>query len=140
MRVKGLSVAGSIISMSVAGMIDAQKKLEDRYRAGGNLNEEMEDAMQAMMDKVKADSQALCPVDTGRLRASAETGVFRHPNGRLSASVSYDTPYAVYVHENPDAYHAPPTTFKFLEIAFMNNRAMMEATIKKTVRRAVMGR
>jgi hypothetical protein len=39
-----------------------------------------------------------------------------YANGRVSGSVGYDTDYARFVHENPYAYHAPPTQWKFLEM------------------------
>lgn len=139
MKVKSLSKSGDIISMGFSGARELQRKLEDWSRAGNGLNEEVEDAMQDAMEKVKVDSQALCPIDTGRLRESASVAVYRHRNGALHASVSYDTPYAVYVHENPDAYHKAPTTFKFLEIAMLNNRPNIERMIRDAIRTVARG-
>jgi hypothetical protein len=61
----------------------------------------------------------LCPIDTGALR---DTGT-AHVTGRgfgARAVVEFggpDAPYALYVHENLDAYHEPPTQAKFLEAA-----------------------
>lgn len=57
-----------------------------------------------------------CPVDKGDLRASAfvdETGHGEH----YAAQVTYNTRYAMYVHEDLTKYHAPPTQAKFLDRA-----------------------
>jgi hypothetical protein len=56
------------------------------------------------------------PVDTGRLRESGEVKVSGKV-GDVSAWVQFLAPYAIFVHENMQAQHAPPTTAKFLEIA-----------------------
>lgn len=77
--------------------------------------------------KVIAASQEIVPVEFGTLKRSA---VVEHPvieGDRVSVTIGYgygeesgpdgDTAaqYAVIVHENPEARHAPPTTFKYLE-------------------------
>ena len=134
-----LGSSGSIISMSVVGLRELQRKIEDFSRAGGHLNEEMEDAVTEALESVKELSQSLCPVDTGRLRDSAQVTVVRGKNGSMKGTVTYDTPYAFFVHENPDAYHNPPTTFKFLEIAFAERRPQMVRIIEDAVRAALKG-
>ena len=48
----------------------------------------------------------ITPIDTGRLRQSARV---THATARsLRATLSYDTPYAVAVHEDSSARHQPP--------------------------------
>jgi hypothetical protein len=54
------------------------------------------------------------PVDTGNLLKSFY---------RSGSSLGFTAPYAVYVHENSNALHKPPTRYKFLEDA-----AIMGAT------------
>ncbi len=54
-------------------------------------------------------SQELVPVRTGALRASCRVSA-----GDTGGTVSYDTPYAVQVHEDMTAHH-PSGQAKFLE-------------------------
>lgn len=78
-----------------------------------------------------ADSREIVPVDTGRLYRSGrarhqkvtrdEMGFLRGTDGRFtskstfSADVTYNTPYAIYVHEDPNARHKPGKSYKYLE-------------------------
>lgn len=65
-------------------------------------------------------SQALVPVDTGRLKRSGFLETRKGPRG-VSASVGYAKggrpDYAVLVHERLDFIHKDPTQAKFLEEA-----------------------
>jgi len=64
---------------------------------------------------LQAHSQRICPIDTGNLRGSAFT---RNAGGRgfkADIVVGYTANYAVYVHENLQARHKPPTQAKYLE-------------------------
>ena len=36
-------------------------------------------------------------------------------DARIKVVVGYEAPYAIYVHENLEAYHKPPTQAKYLE-------------------------
>lgn len=69
-------------------------------------------------DVVFYRSQQLVPVDTGALRSSGHVTKPVVSGGRVMVKVGYGgsaAPYALYVHEDPDARHALPTQFKFLE-------------------------
>lgn len=117
---------------------------------------------------LQAESQALCPVDTGALRASARTffnddqvsggdggalaavqtaigrlvsflsrGSFdpfgrNHPFNRINVTVEYPVEYAVYVHEDPNAYH-PVGQYKFLEEPARTGRSRRTAQLIKDV-------
>jgi tetrahydromethanopterin S-methyltransferase subunit B len=106
------------------------------------LREEIEDVVDdleevlapALTDLVKIPSQKIVPVDTGALHDSAFVSVVRVGKWRIFAVVGYDTPYAIYVHEIP-ARHDPPTSWKFLEIAFAQNLERLEKRIIRDVRR-----
>jgi len=65
------------------------------------------------MYKAYKQSQELVPVDTGRLKASAEY-VKAEPNTDIISTITYTTEYATYVHERLDVHH-PHGQAKFLE-------------------------
>lgn len=63
---------------------------------------------------LQAESQRICPVEFGNLRASAGT----RSEGELGTTVVYvfyTADYAIYVHEIIENFHEPPTQAKFLE-------------------------
>lgn len=59
-------------------------------------------------------SKSLVPVDTGRLRDSAKFSF-----SGSAVSISYNTPYASYVHEIMYYQHKAPTQAKYLTDAFL---------------------
>lgn len=87
--------------------------------------------LRALAEQIFFRSQVYVPVDTGALKASgtfepergmipftkhSSMGIWSKTEG-VSYVVHYGTFYAVFVHENMTAYHAPPTGAKFLERA-----------------------
>lgn len=69
------------------------------------------------------------PVRTGRLYRSAGR---RYGNGGRQVEAGFfDVPYAVSVHENPDAYHAPPTQYRFLSRAVFETRGARAALVRR---------
>jgi hypothetical protein len=70
-------------------------------------------------------SQVYVPVLTGKLKASGHLETYGS-GFRMVVHVIYDVPYAVYVHENTNAYHAPPTSAKFLTLALSETKAERE--------------
>src|SRR6266581_3111222 len=122
---------GSTISMALRGLDELQQKLEDLH--GEDLDGEMEIAVQEELEEIKLESQEIVPYDTGKLHDSAFVDV-RREHGRVVGNVGYDTPYALYVHENPDAYHAPPTTWKYLEIPLAKAQPRFVARIAARVK------
>lgn len=63
-------------------------------------------------------SQELVPVDTGTLKSSGSVEPPDISPGHVVVRLGYGgaaSEYAVVVHENLDAYHAPPTQAKYLE-------------------------
>lgn len=57
-----------------------------------------------------------CPVDTGRLRASAEVKIKKNTLTEFHVRLSYSTPYAIYVHEIP--MNHPWGSMKYLSTPF----------------------
>ncbi len=121
---------GSAISMGLRGIDELQQKLEDL--AGDDLDDEMEEVVYEELEEIKEASQEIVPVDTGRLHDSAFVDV-RRERGKVQGIVGFDTEYALYVHENPDAFHKPPTRWKFLEEAFAMAQAGMLRRISERV-------
>lgn len=77
-------------------------------------------------------SQKYVPVATGALKASGHVESSGSGFG-AKASVVYDTLYAIYVHENLNAYHTPPTSARFLARAVPQVRGAMTAVLKRQI-------
>lgn len=54
--------------------------------------------------------------------------------GRPRVTVSYSTPYAVYVHENLEMYHPRGGQAKFLEQPLRENRPLLAQVVRETLR------
>lgn len=125
--------SGGGIAMKMVGLLPLEKLLRE-LADEDDIMVEMEEATEDALGSVMAASQEIVPYDTGALHDSAFVTVFRAGNGRLMAFLGYDTHYAIYVHENPDAYHASPTRWKFLEEPFMRMQPQILARIARGVR------
>lgn len=78
------------------------------------------DFMLQAMQPIFDESQALCPVETGRLKDSGylEVTSFRgNPTVEVGYGKGGDPWYTVWVHEMTEIPHKPPTQAKFLEKA-----------------------
>ncbi len=76
------------------------------------LEEKAADGVLDWADAVFAVADPDCPENTGRLRNSGKVS-----QEGLTAAVSYDTPYAPIVHENPQWHFRNGRHGKWLEIA-----------------------
>ncbi len=97
------------------------KSVEESYtRLIEMLRADTPKAIKQMLRPVYDRSQELVPIDTGVLKRSGYLEVVTR-RGQYAGEVGYgrggNPPYAVLVHENLDAQHAPPTQAKFLEQA-----------------------
>lgn len=74
-------------------------------------------------------SQEVVPIDTGALKGSAFT---RKENSGLDTEVivGYTQDYAIFVHEDLEARHAPGKIAKFLETPARQNNAELLSIIK----------
>lgn len=77
-------------------------------------------------------SREITPIDEGVLRRS---GAVSHDEQTLTVAVSYDTPYAVDVHEILHWRHAPGTQAKYLEIPFNEEADTIRALLNYQMRR-----
>ena len=73
---------------------------------------------------VLRESKKICPIAEGNLRGDADTFVKPGTSGiDTDVIVAYYADYAVYVHEDLDARHNPPTRAKFLEAIFREQKS-----------------
>ena len=79
------------------------------------------------------------PYLTGRLRNESRV-IVTGKGFNTKASVAFPTEYAIYVHEDMDAYHAPPTYAKFLTRTAYEERPAMNRIIWEEMRKAKLRR
>lgn len=83
-------------------------------------------------------SQEVVPVDTGALRASAFTRVVQGSRSQLgqfttAVAVGYTMFYAIWVHENLEAGHAPGKIAKYLEVPAKRFKRQMLRIVRDEV-------
>lgn len=64
---------------------------------------------------MEVSKENYCPVDTGALKESAEIEEVTNSSTQYELELSYNTPYAIYVHEI-SYYHHPHGQWKYLEV------------------------
>lgn len=78
------------------------------------------------------ESRQLVPIEEGTLERSGTVDV---DDASESASVSYDTPYAVYQHERLDLKHDEGRQAKYLEQPFITEQETLQELIAAEIRR-----
>lgn len=100
-------ISGALVNLAVHQLFSDGKK--QAYSAATRT-------MKSLAIAIRDLSREYCPVDTGRLRRSAR--IITTGQGRTREfQVRYTAPYSLWVHENLENYHEPPTQAKFLERA-----------------------
>lgn len=96
---------------------------------GGKMNDAAGQALFEVASEIFAESQRICPVDTGTLRASGTIdGPNPKLNGQWEVTIGYGGPaadYALPVHERLDLAHSAPTQAKYLEKPLLDALADM---------------
>lgn len=85
--------------------------------------------------EVLKQSLMLAPIDTGRMRSSAKINRFSVGARDISVSITYDTEYAIFVHEMLELKHAAPTQAKFLEQPLRASSDDLVSEIRKLIQR-----
>ncbi|MFD9146206.1 minor capsid protein [Streptomyces diastaticus] len=80
------------------------------------------------------ESRRVVPIEEGTLERSGAASV---DEARMTAAVSYDTPYAVRQHENLTYRHDQGRTAKYLERPATEQRAQIAALLAAQIRRAL---
>lgn len=75
--------------------------------------------------EILADSQEMCPVDTGFLRATGNVSEPEFKTDSVLIEIGYNADYALNVHENTTAKHTVGEA-KFLEKAFNKHKKKLE--------------
>jgi hypothetical protein len=99
-------------------------------KARRETSERIEDSLRKCAEILLRASQPLVPVETGFLKESGHVEV-RGKGLHCTASVVYEARYAIYVHENLQAYHEPPTQARYLADAVPKVRGTMTALLKR---------
>ena len=89
-------------------------------RALDKMREAAQEATEETANEIfQVSTQNYCPVDTGLLKSSAKNEVVDNSANKYSHRISYNTHYAIYVHEIPIAHYNPPSAqWKYLETPF----------------------
>lgn len=73
-------------------------------------------------NSIMNSAKGLTPVDTGTLRGSGHVRMPEVTEAGVSVVIGFGgaaSGYAIYVHENLNSFHKPPTQAKFLEQPFL---------------------
>lgn len=121
------------LSLSLVG----DRRLLDLFaRAGAGAGPALVQATVESAQSMLADSQEIVPVDTGALRASGQVWPPHVSGGDVEVVIGYGgaaVQYAIYVHEDLGANHAPGTSAKYLEIPVTRRVPTWEAEIARRV-------
>lgn len=88
-------------------------------------------AIEGEAQVILAESVRLCPVDTGRLRASA----YVKPTDETHVAIGYGAEYALAVHERTEVHHENGTQAKFLSTPVDAHRHSFAADVATRIKR-----
>lgn len=123
------------------------KKLLDKK--GKAAHRALVKATREITKKIGAESQKEVPKDTGALAKSMKIEVLQIISGQYPVRgwISYNTDYAVYVHEIPappkqspggkSARHDPPTKWKYLEDPLKRNSGNFISRVRAAMKEAL---
>ncbi len=79
------------------------------------------EALDESVEEIFEESrEEYCPVDKGVMKASAKNELVENSNTEHTRELSYNTPYAIFVHERLNLHHNHGSA-KFLEIPCEQN-------------------
>lgn len=113
---------------------DASEMIRRLRSVPGLVRAAAADGLRAGGEVVLQESDERVPLETGALRSSGKVSVDR---AGLKAAISYDTPYAVLVHEVMDNAHDAGRSAKFLETALMSRRDDAAEAVAESIREAL---
>lgn len=108
----------SITTLGLARLVGGLRIMHE------NAPKQVDNVLQTAAEQVFERSQTYVPVATGYLKS---TGYVRETS-KHEWTVGYDADYAIYVHERY-AQHAAPTTWKFLELAYLELDASIDDSV-----------
>lgn len=125
------------MGLEVTGLAEMNKRLLNLIRA---LPGEVERAIVSEANQVLELAKYRTPVDTGELKSSGVMNTLSAwGSHETSVQLSFGTfgasqDYAIYVHENLEAEHTPPTRSKFLESAILDSSTGMEGRLRDRIK------
>lgn len=105
------------------------------YERLADITDDVADVVLMHARKVLLDSLALVPVDTHRLKSSGKVNRIYVGPKDVMATITYDTEYAIFVHEMLELKHKAPTQAKFLEQPLRASQDELVREIRKLIRR-----
>ena len=96
----------------------------------------LKDEIYRMGQHLRSESVKQCPVNTGRLRASATVTPVKEEGDTFYVEVGYGTDYAIYVHERTELRHKVGKA-KFLEDPLKENANNYKEWIRSAIRRVI---
>ena len=130
--------------VNVKAEVKRLKEEQDRLRQmTDSIPNELEQILFQEGWRIMNKSLRIAPIDTGRLRASARVDLPERAGDQISVKLSYNTDYAVYVHERNDGgqpvpYKAPGTRSLFLKDPVEDGLEELERRISERMKRMVM--
>lgn len=119
------------VSMTLRGL-DQIAKIADR--ASLTVRPALAKAVFAEANSVLNESKKIVPVDTGALKSSGRVEPPQITGGGVSVQITYGgaaAPYALIVHEDPDARHKSGKSYKYLEIPARARRPVFVQNVKE---------
>lgn len=105
-----------------------------------NATKTLEAVLDQMGDMILKKALVYVPRATGALAASGRKELKPGYRGRQELSVSFGRTdsgmtldYALYVHENPEAFHVSPTCYKYLSRAVRETAGARQSLIKRVL-------
>lgn len=126
------ALAGNMVQSRIIGVNATLKKLKT-YRSMAEKGASL--GVFKATEFLGNEANKVTPKDTGLLRKSKQT----HYTGKgfeKKGMVSYNTPYAIYVHEDLSKTHSSGTYAKFLQKTAWEKRGEMAAIIANEIRKA----
>jgi hypothetical protein len=117
-------------------------KLLTQYQRGMRAAPHLAQAVFAEATLVLNEAKVLVPVDTGALRASGMVEPPKIEDQKVTVTVGFGgaaAGYALYVHEDPNASHAPGKSFKYLEIPAMAHAPTFSQNVRKRLEAYIRG-
>lgn len=100
-----------VVSTRWTGIPRTKKALRNYYNILGAAAER---GVRRAMKYLLVKTLEVTPEDTGELKKSGDT-LFWGKGMNIKGAVVFGAPYAIYVHEDLNNYHKPPTEAKFLQ-------------------------
>jgi hypothetical protein len=117
---------------TVQGIVQLQQRLA---AIAMKMPAEVGRALRTEMEIEATESKRRTPVKSGNLRGSIRVEGPEVAHRKISASLlagGVSAPYAVFVHEDPDAFH-PVGEYKFIESVLLESRPFMAERVARRI-------